>query len=167
MRRDYHIGQGHLELLSNFVSVLHNTGPLYMLTDQTAISVHAFIFHYLEVIFSLLSHNRDYRFCFRYSMFVYINTSLLYSLLTILFWRKENMETYMARTSLCLWILCTKNDVLLLEAEMLAGAAHTNRQIRTVVWCDAQGESYGTLSLQDPCEPYRPTGGSLWRLKKR
>lgn len=85
MRRDYHIGQGHLELLSNFVSVLHNTGPLYMLTDQTAISVHAFIFHYLEVIFSLLSHNRDYRFCFQYSMFVYINTSLLYSLLTILF----------------------------------------------------------------------------------
>lgn len=65
------------------------------------------------------------------------------------------METYMARTSLCLWILCTKNDVLLLEAEMLAGAAHTNRQIRTVVWCDAQGESYGSLSLQDPCGPVR------------
>lgn len=40
-----------LELLSIFILLPSNTGPLYMLTDQLLPNLRAFIFQYLEVFF--------------------------------------------------------------------------------------------------------------------
>ena len=56
----------------------------------------------------------------------------------------------MTGTLLSLW-LYVNQECLLLEAKSLHGAAHhTNRQMRTIVWYDAQGEKYGTLTSRIP-----------------
>lgn len=44
----------------------------------------------------------------------------------------------------------TSSDVCFLKLRGLDGAAHIYRQIRTTVWCDTQGERYGTWSLRIP-----------------